>query len=78
MVIFVKRLFFNFLFLDVFFNKVFYKEGNLDIEIVYMGCCICVMLNIYDFNKEIVIGCGNLSFILINLFRLVLIFKLEV
>ncbi|OED58963.1 anaerobic ribonucleoside triphosphate reductase [Acholeplasma laidlawii] len=72
-----KRLFPNFSFLDAPFNKVFYKEGNPDTEIAYMGCRTRVMSNIHDSNKEIVTGRGNLSFTSINLPRLALTSKSE-
>ena len=72
-----KRLFPNFSFLDAPFNKAFYKEGNPDTEIAYMGCRTRVMSNIHDPEKEIVTGRGNLSFTSINLPRLALTSKSE-
>lgn len=72
--IIVEWLFFNFLFLDVLFNVVYY-DGRLESEVCYMGCCICVMFNIYG--EEIVIGRGNLLFMFINLVKLVLISGLK-
>src|SRR5690606_14107371 len=43
-----KRLFPNFSFLDAPFNKQYYKEGNYDTEVTYMGCRTRVMGNTYD------------------------------
>ena len=65
-----KRLFPNFSFIDSPFNLQYYKEGNVDTEIAYMGCRTRVMGNVVDPNKEIVTGRGNLSFTSINLVRL--------
>ena len=68
-----KRLFPNFSFLDAPFNKEYYKEGNINTEITYMGCRTRVIANVYDKNNEIVTGRGNLSFTSINLPRLALL-----
>ena len=65
-----KRLFPNFSFIDAPFNKAYYKEGNINTEIAYMGCRTRVMANVADKEKEIVTGRGNLSFTSINLVRL--------
>ncbi len=65
-----KRLFPNFSFLDAPFNLQYYKPGNKDTEIAYMGCRTRVMSNYYDPTHEIVTGRGNLSFTSINLPRL--------
>ncbi len=65
-----KRLFPNFAFIDAPFNLQYYKEGQPDTEIAYMGCRTRVIGNNYDKNKEIVTGRGNLSFTSINLPRL--------
>ena len=65
-----KRLFPNFSFLDAPFNKAFYKEGKPETEIAYMGCRTRVIANVYDKNREIVTGRGNLSFTTINLPRI--------
>jgi anaerobic ribonucleoside-triphosphate reductase len=70
-----KRLFPNFSFLDAPFNKKYYKEGNPDTEIAYMGCRTRVIANVYDETKEIVTGRGNLSFTSINLPRIALLSK---
>ena len=65
-----KRLFPNFSFLDAPFNKRYYKEGDINTEIAYMGCRTRVMGNVADPSREIVTGRGNLSFTSINLVRL--------
>ena len=65
-----KRLFPNFSFLDAPFNKQFYKEGNFNTEITYMGCRTRVMSDITDPGNEVATGRGNLSFTSINLPRL--------
>lgn len=65
-----KRLFPNFSFIDAPFNLQYYKEGNPDTEIAYMGCRTRVIGNNYDPSREIVTGRGNLSFTSINLPRL--------
>ena len=65
-----KRLFPNFSFIDAPFNKAYYKEGDINTEIAYMGCRTRVMANVVDKEKEIVTGRGNLSFTSINLVRL--------
>ncbi|MDR0820938.1 MAG: anaerobic ribonucleoside triphosphate reductase [Oscillospiraceae bacterium] len=65
-----KRLFPNFSFLDAPFNLQYYKEGDYDAEVAYMGCRTRVMGNTYDRKNEIVSGRGNLSFTSINLPRL--------
>ncbi|MBX2078546.1 anaerobic ribonucleoside triphosphate reductase [Campylobacter peloridis] len=65
-----KRLFPNFSFLDASFNAKYYKKGDYDSEVAYMGCRTRVMANVYDESKEITSGRGNLSFTSINLVRL--------
>ncbi|MBQ9375845.1 MAG: anaerobic ribonucleoside triphosphate reductase [Ruminococcus sp.] len=65
-----KRLFPNFSFIDAPFNLPYYKEGNPDTEIAYMGCRTRVIGNNHDKTREIVTGRGNLSFTSINLPRL--------
>lgn len=65
-----KRLFPNFSFIDAPFNLQYYKPGNPDTEIAYMGCRTRVIGNAYDPSREIVTGRGNLSFTSINLPRL--------
>ncbi len=66
-----KRLFPNFSFLDAPFNAQYYK-GTPETEIAYMGCRTRVMGNVYDPDREITPGRGNLSFTSINLPRLAL------
>jgi len=65
-----KRLFPNFSFIDAPFNLKYYKEGNINTEIAYMGCRTRLINNRYDPSREIVTGRGNLSFTTINLPRL--------
>ncbi|MDE7194672.1 MAG: anaerobic ribonucleoside triphosphate reductase [Oscillospiraceae bacterium] len=65
-----KRMFPNFSFIDAPFNLQYYKEGDYNTEISYMGCRTRVIGNFYDPSREIVTGRGNLSFTTINLPRL--------
>ena len=65
-----KRLFPNFSFLDAPFNKQYYKPGHPETEVAYMGCRTRVMSNVYDRNREITYGRGNLSFTSINMPRI--------
>jgi ribonucleoside-triphosphate reductase len=65
-----KRLFPNFSFLDAPFNLQYYKEGDYNSEVAYMGCRTRVIGNNYDPNREVTCGRGNLSFTSINLPRL--------
>ena len=65
-----KRMFPNFSFIDAPFNLQYYKEGDYNTEIAYMGCRTRVIGNNYDPSREIVTGRGNLSFTTINLPRL--------
>src|SRR5574344_559811 len=65
-----KRLFPNFSFLDAPYNKMFYKAGDPDTEVAYMGCRTRVMANVVDPDKAVTPGRGNLSFTSINLPRL--------
>ncbi len=65
-----KRLFPNFSFLDAPFNKQYYKPGDYNSEVAYMGCRTRVMTNVYDPSREVTCGRGNLSFTSINLPRL--------
>ncbi len=65
-----KRLFPNFSFIDAPFNLQYYKEGDPNTEIAYMGCRTRVIGNAYDPDRQIVTGRGNLSFTTINLPRL--------
>ncbi|MDR3344625.1 MAG: anaerobic ribonucleoside triphosphate reductase [Oscillospiraceae bacterium] len=65
-----KRLFPNFSFMDAPFNAQYYKEGDYDTEVAYMGCRTRVIGNDYDKSREITGGRGNLSFTSINLPRI--------
>ena len=65
-----KRLFPNFSFLDAPFNLQYYKPGDYDTEVAYMGCRTRVMGNVHDKNREVTCGRGNLSFTSINLPRI--------
>lgn len=65
-----KRLFPNFSFIDSPFNLQYYKEGDPNTEVAYMGCRTRVMGNVANPDKEIATGRGNLSFTTINLVRL--------
>ncbi len=67
-----KRLFPNFSFLDAPFNLQFYKKGDYNTEVAYMGCRTRVMGNVYDKDRQVTCGRGNLSFTSINLPRLAL------
>ncbi len=64
-----KRLFPNYSFIDAPFNLQYYKPGDYNTEIAYMGCRTRVIGNVYDPSKQIVTGRGNLSFTSINLPR---------
>lgn len=65
-----KRLFPNFSFLDAPFNIQFYKEGDPNTECAYMGCRTRVIGNVYDKDRQVVGGRGNLSFTSVNLPRI--------
>ncbi len=65
-----KRLFPNFSFIDAPFNLPYYKLGDYNTEVAYMGCRTRVMSNAYDRTREVTCGRGNLSFTSINLPRL--------
>jgi ribonucleoside-triphosphate reductase len=65
-----KRLFPNFSFIDAPFNLKYYKEGQPETEVSYMGCRTRVLGNVYDPENEISFGRGNLSFTSINLPRI--------
>ena len=65
-----KRLFPNFSFLDAPFNLQYYKPGDYDSEVAYMGCRTRVMGNVHDRDREVTCGRGNLSFTSVNLPRL--------
>ncbi|MDD2469356.1 MAG: anaerobic ribonucleoside triphosphate reductase [Bacilli bacterium] len=65
-----KRLFPNFSFMDAPFNAHYYKEGNFDTEVSYMGCRTRVIGNVVHPDKETTSSRGNLSFTSINLPRI--------
>ncbi|HBU12011.1 MAG TPA: anaerobic ribonucleoside triphosphate reductase, partial [Clostridiales bacterium] len=65
-----KRLFPNFSFLDAPFNAAYYKKGQPETEVAYMGCRTRVLGNTYDKGNEVTYGRGNLSFTSINLPRI--------
>lgn len=64
------RLFPNFSFMDAPFNLQYYREGDYNSEVAYMGCRTRVMGNVHDPRREVTCGRGNLSFTSINLPRL--------
>lgn len=47
-----KRLFPNFSFLDAPFNFQYYKPGDYNTEVAYMGCRTRVMGNVHDRHKR--------------------------
>lgn len=65
-----KRLFPNFSFIDAPFNLKYYKKGDYNTEIAYMGCRTRVMGNVHDTTRETTCGRGNLSFTTVNLPRI--------
>ncbi len=65
-----KRLFPNFSFIDAPFNLAYYKEGDPNTEIAYMGCRTRVIGDVTAPDHEVVTGRGNLSWTTINLPRL--------
>ena len=65
-----KRLFPNFAFVDAPFNLQYYKEGDINTEIAYMGCRTRVMADVTSPDNQVVTGRGNLSWTTINLPRL--------
>ncbi len=65
-----KRLFPNFSFIDAPFNLSYYKPGDYQTEIAYMGCRTRVMGNVHDKSREIAPRRGNLSFTSVNLPRI--------
>ncbi len=65
-----KRLFPNFSFLDAPYNLQYYREGDYNSEVAYMGCRTRVMANVHDPSRAVTCGRGNLSFTSINLPRL--------
>ncbi len=67
-----RRLFPNFSNLDAPFNLQYYRPGDYNSEVAYMGCRTRVMGNVHDPEREVTCGRGNLSFTSINLPRLAL------
>jgi ribonucleoside-triphosphate reductase len=67
-----KRLFPNFSFQDAPYNLKYYRAGQPETEIAYMGCRTRVIGNVHDTDREITYGRGNLSFTTINLPRIAL------
>ncbi len=65
-----KRLFPNFSFLDAPYNLQYYKAGDFNTEVAYMGCRTRVIGNVYDPSRQVTCGRGNLSFPCVNLPRL--------
>jgi len=65
-----KRLFPNFSFIDAPFNLQYYKEGDYNTEVAYMGCRTRAMANNNDKSREVTAGRGNLSFTSVNLPRI--------
>jgi len=65
-----KRLFPNFSFIDAPHNIKYYKEGDYNTEISYMGCRTRVIGDVTDKQNQIVTSRGNLSFTSINLPRI--------
>ncbi|MCL2031003.1 MAG: anaerobic ribonucleoside triphosphate reductase [Oscillospiraceae bacterium] len=66
-----RRMYPNFAFMDAPFNAHYYK-GTPETEIAYMGCRTRVIANVYDPEREVSNGRGNLSFSSINLPRIAL------
>ena len=64
------RLFPNFSFLDAPYNLQYYKAGDYNTEVAYMGCRTRVLGNVHDKNRQTTCGRGNLSFTSVNLPRL--------
>lgn len=65
-----KRLFPNFSFIDAPYNLPLYKKGDPNTEVAYMGCRTRVIGNLYDPDRQVVGGRGNLSFTSVNLPRI--------
>lgn len=67
------RLYPNFMSLDAPYNKAVYVEGRPETEVATMGCRTRVATNVYDPDKAVIPGRGNLSFTSINLPRLAIL-----
>ncbi len=65
-----KRLFPNFSFVDAPYNLKYYKPGQPETEVSYMGCRTRVLANAHDPERETAPRRGNLSFTSINLPRI--------
>lgn len=65
-----KRGFPYFSFLDAPFNEEFYKQGDYDTEVAYMGSNVRIIENMVDTNKSVTTGRGALSTTTINLPRI--------
>ncbi len=65
-----KRLFPNFSFQDAPFNLQYFDPARPETQIAYMGCRTRVIGNVYDPDRQISNGRGNISFTSINLPRL--------
>ncbi len=65
-----KRLFPNFSFIDAPYNLEYYKPGDFNTEVGYMGCRTRVLANHVDPDRSVTPGRGNLSFTTVNLPRL--------
>ena len=65
-----RRLYPNFVNLDAPYNAELYVEGKPETEMATMGCRTRVGKNMFDHDKSVIPGRGNLSFTSINLPRL--------
>lgn len=65
-----KRLFPNFSFVDAPFNLQYYDPEKPETQVAYMGCRTRVLGNVFDPDRQISNGRGNLSFTSINLPRI--------
>ncbi len=65
-----KRLFPNFSFIDAPYNLKYYKPGQPETEVSYMGCRTRVLANAHDPERQTAPRRGNLSFTSINLPRI--------
>ena len=65
-----KRLFPNFAFIDAPFNIQYYKDGDINTEIAYMGCRTRVIADVTSPDNQVITGRGNLSWTTVNLPRL--------
>lgn len=70
-----KHLYPNFVNCDAPYNAELYVEGRPETEIATMGCRTRVGKNVYDPDKSVIPGRGNLSFTSINLPRIAILSK---